>query len=74
MNDDRPPETDVERVKWQGFDKAYADASLYVAGRGIGEMYRGMRDDGMSRLDALYIMAAYVRGLAQQPRDEKQPD
>ena len=50
-------------------DKTYGEASLYTVGKAIAEMYRGLRNGGMDRRDAVQVILVYAKGLSEQRQD-----
>ena len=52
-------------------DQTYGEAAQLALGKSIGRMFMGMVAEGMQREEALFIMSAYVKALAERPTEKK---
>ena len=50
-------------------DKTYQDAGLWAVGYAIAQMFKGLRDGGMDRKEALSVTLVYAKGLSEQRQE-----
>ena len=62
---------DADAAAKQG-DKAYAEVGAEPIGRMVGQMFRGMLQEGMTRYEALEATKVYIWGLSHNNQPEKE--